>query len=542
MADGNNSALQQALLERARREQARRMQAQPEQGLMDMLYENVVGRGAVDTPGERAGEIVRGLGAGAMRGAAELVGLPGSAMQGMDYLARRAGLIPEEYRSPVAEAMSGAGLRRGLEQVTGGASEYVAPGTAGEFAGTVGEFVGGGAGGRLAPLVAGGLASEAAGQMTEGTAAEPYARIAGGIIGPGIGQMAESAARRAISPYGGASAERLRLADVLAQYDIPVTAGQRTGAEALRRKEGMTAAGEAMAETQREAFTKAVLSTAGIDASRATADVMQEAGKRISRQYDDITRGVDIPVDRKAVADMSEVMRTYRELAPSESVPPFFGNVNREFLDAAMSGKPITAKTLQVWRQNFSKLTASNDRATQEAAIQAREILDDLTESALIKAGKPEAAAELTGLRPQYRNLLAIERAAAMRGAEEGLLSPAQVRSSVAMQSRRQYVRGQRGDIGELGRAGAAVLSPLPAAPAGGQRFLPEMTRAAQVGAGAYLGGPVGAAAGYIAPQVAGALRMTPLMQRYLANQLVSPAQPLTRADFLRTLPGLLAQ
>ena len=184
MADKNNAALQQALLERARREKARRMQAQPEQGLMDMLYENVVGRGAVDTPGERAGELVRGLGAGAMRGAAELVGLPGSAMQGMDYLARRAGLIPEEYRSPVAEAMSGAGLRRGLEQVTGGASEYVAPGTAGEFAGTVGEFVGGGAGGRLAPLVAGGLASEAAGQMTEGTALEMPARIAGAFFGP----------------------------------------------------------------------------------------------------------------------------------------------------------------------------------------------------------------------------------------------------------------------------------------------------------------------------------------------------------------------
>jgi len=186
MAGDNNIALQQALLERARREQARRTQTQTQSGpgILGSIYENVIGSGAADTPGEQAGELIKGLGAGAMRGITELVGLPGSAMQGIDYLTRRAGLIPEEYRSPVAEAMSGAGLRRGLEQVTGGASEYVAPGTAGEFAGTVGEFVGGGVGGKLKPLVAGGLASEAAGQMTEGTALEMPARIAGAFFGP----------------------------------------------------------------------------------------------------------------------------------------------------------------------------------------------------------------------------------------------------------------------------------------------------------------------------------------------------------------------
>lgn len=182
MAD--QSALQAALLERARREKARRGQAAQPQGILDMLRENIIGSGAVDTPGERAGELIRGAGAGAIRGAAELAGLPGTAMQGVDYLARRAGLLPEEYRSPVAETMSGAGIRRGLERMTGGATEYVAPGTAGEFAGTIGEFVGGGAGGRLAPLVAAGAASEAAGQLTEGTALETPARIAGAFFGP----------------------------------------------------------------------------------------------------------------------------------------------------------------------------------------------------------------------------------------------------------------------------------------------------------------------------------------------------------------------
>jgi hypothetical protein len=544
MADDNNIALQQALLERARREKARRAQAQAQSGpgLLGSIYENVIGSGAADTPGEKAGELIKGLGSGAMRGITELVGLPGSAMQGIDYLTRRAGLIPEEYRSPVAEAMSGAGLRRGLEQVTGGASEYAAPGTAGKFAGTVGEFVGGGVGGKLKPLVAGGLASEAAGQMTEGTAAEPYARVAGGLAGPMVGQVAERAARRAVSPYGGAGEERLRLADVLSQYDIPVTAGQRTGSDVLRRAEGATPAGEAISERQREAFTRAVLGTAGVQANRATGDVLNEAAQNIGRQFDSITAGVSVVPDSTTLTNMSRALEQYRQIAPSGSVPPLFKDVNKEVVRSFRSGNSIPAERLKQWRSAFSKLTKSENAATRSAAVGVMDVLDDAIARGLTAVGRPEDVSRLSQLREQYRNLMAVEGAAAMRGAEEGLLSPAQIRSAVARQSRRQYVRDQRGDIGELARAGSDILSPLPSAPAGGQRFLPEVKRASQIAAGTYLGGPVGGVAAYLAPQAAGALRMTDPMQRYLANQLVSPAQPLTSADFLRTIPGLLAQ
>ena len=279
-----------------------------------------------------------------------------------------------------------------------------------------------------------------------------------------------------------------------------------------------------------------------MQANRATGDVLNEAAQNIGRQFDGITTGVSVVPDSTTLTNMSRALEQYRQIAPSGSVPPLFKDVNKEVVRSFRSGNSIPAEQLKQWRSAFSKLTKSENAATRSAAIEAMDVLDDAIARGLTAAGRPEDVARLSQLREQYRNLMAVEGAAAMRGAEEGLLSPAQIRSAVARQSRRQYVRDQRGDIGELARAGSDILSPLPSAPAGGQRFLPEVKKASQIAAGTYLGGPVGGVAAYLAPQAAGALRMTDPVQRYLANQLVSPAQPLTRADFLRTMPGLLAQ
>ena len=53
-------------------------QMQPERTIGQTIYENVIGSGAVDTPGERLGELIRGAGAGFQRGSAQLAGLPGT--------------------------------------------------------------------------------------------------------------------------------------------------------------------------------------------------------------------------------------------------------------------------------------------------------------------------------------------------------------------------------------------------------------------------------------------------------------------------------
>lgn len=167
--------------------------AEPKRGFGQTIYENVVGSGEVDTPGERAGELIKGAGAGMMRGAAGLLGLPGD-VAGMvrgaaQYAGEKVGVQPDSAVAKAAGFLlpsypTSEDVRSGLGAVTGGRSEFVAPGTLGKYAATIGEFIPGAVGGgpkALAQMVAAGAASETAGQITEGAAIEPFARIIGAL-------------------------------------------------------------------------------------------------------------------------------------------------------------------------------------------------------------------------------------------------------------------------------------------------------------------------------------------------------------------------
>jgi hypothetical protein len=156
----------------------------------ETLYENVVGSGEIDTTGERISSLVKGAGAGIVRGAAGVLGLPSMAMSGMDALAAKLGILRPDYAevdpfgTALKQATSTEGIRGAVSDLTGGQTEYVDPTTLGKYVGTTSEFVGGG--GFNVPAIAGGLLSEASGQAFEGTSFEPAARIVGGIVG-GVG-------------------------------------------------------------------------------------------------------------------------------------------------------------------------------------------------------------------------------------------------------------------------------------------------------------------------------------------------------------------
>lgn len=171
-----------------------------------------------DQPGA-AGDAFASFAAGVGRGAADLVGLPGT----IGDLARtglQAGLsggyrlatgawpettsdsaVERFFAGPSSEVeqaligggsmpLSGNQMRAGLSAVTGGATDYQPQTTAGEYARTIGEFLPGAmslGGGGLANAARYGVipavTSETAGQATEGTALEPYARVAGALAG-----------------------------------------------------------------------------------------------------------------------------------------------------------------------------------------------------------------------------------------------------------------------------------------------------------------------------------------------------------------------
>lgn len=517
------------------------------------IYDNLIGdpNDGVDSYGERLGrgvnDVAKAGAAGVARGTTALADAPGALMSGYGSLVA-AGLEKTGIASPetadtvrrgiVATVPTGDGTlaRDTAAALTGGATEYRGKTTAGQYAGTIGEFLPGAAlfgGTSPTNLVKYGavpaVTSEAAGQAAEGTGWENTARIAGALAGGILPDLLTKGAARLISPNGGADPERLKLAAVLDDFGVPISAGQRVGNEALRRKEGLTGAGQNLSAAQKEAFTVAALKTAGIEAKRATAEVLDEAAKRIGSVFDDVTRGVDVTPDANAMTSLAGAVNTYKSLAPTSNQAPLVGNILKDVTKAFRGGNVIPAATVNTWRSSLSKLTTSADAATREAANAALEAVDDMLTSALNAAGKADDVARLATARGQWRNFLAIQKAATGAGeaTAAGLLSPAQLRSAVVQQGRSAFARGKRGDIGDLARAGVGVMDNLPnsGTPAGIRAMLPGGSLSAALGAG--LGssaGPYGAIAGAIAgaavPGIAGAVRMSRPMQAYLANQM----------------------
>lgn len=507
-------------------------------------------------------DVVKSAGAGLARGATGLLDLPGAVFGGMSSLAGKGleatGLVSPEFAQQMAQSAAqsfpggtGNTFRGGAADLTGGATEYTGQTLPGQFAGTVGEFLPGAIAGpgnmarnALMYGVLPGVASEAAGQATEGTAMEPWARALAAIGAPLAASAVTKGVKAVISPYGGADPERLKLAKVLDDFGVSITAGQRTGAEGLRRAEGATGRGQEIMAQQADDFTKAALKTIGTDATRATPEVLASTAKRIGTVFDDVLQGVDVMPDAQALADFSAAMATYRQLAPKATSVPLLENINKELVRSFRGGAPIPAKTLSTWRSSLSQLTTSADTATREAALAALEAVDNSLASTLTAAGRADDLARLTEARGQWRNYLAIQKAASRAGEERalGVISPSALRNELALQGRTAYATGRRGDIGNLARAGEAVMKPLPTVAAGGVRNVPGVSALLSGAAGSAIGGPAGAVAGMLAPSVYNAARMTAPIQAYLANQLVSRGGNVLTPDILRTVPGLLAQ
>tara|TARA_R110001606_G_C15127412_1_gene622871 strand:- start:51 stop:644 length:594 start_codon:yes stop_codon:yes gene_type:complete len=178
-------------------------------------------------------------------------------------------------------------------------------------------------------------------------------------------------------------------------------------------------------------------------------------------------------------------------------------------------------------------MATSENPNMARAASEVLEEIDEVINQSLMATGRVDDVARLQEARRQYRDYLAIERAATAAGAEMagGLLTPNALRVGVQGQSPSAYVRGQRGDLGDITRAAQSVLKPLPSVLSGGGRALEQGGRAAMGVAGTYMGGPLVGIAGLVAPEIAGALARTRPAQAYLRNQLTSPQSILTPAQ-----------
>jgi len=473
-------------------------------------------------------DVVRSSLSGLGRGATELAALPATIGGGLDALSERVGLIPEGSRTNIPSL--GDGIRNLGSQITSGATGYNPQTTTGEYAQTVGEFVGGGAGAKAGLL--GGLASEGAGQLTEGTRLEMPARIAGGLLG-------SVAATPRPGQFRGTD-EASRLANVLDGAGVRnVTAGQRLGAERLMRAEGRLAPSGA----QLDDFTASTMRQLGSAERLATPETLRAVEQRIVGQMDDAVRGADIVPDSNIAQRALDVADRYKDRIPEGSLEPRLRGIANEIRALAESRSPVTAERLKGWRQEIGDLAMSDKIATRQAAHSVRELIDSLTDQALTVAGRTDDIASLESARTSYRDFIGVRDASTRAGAERGTLSPTALNQSIIRsQGRESYALGRGTPMQDFTRAGAAILRPAPAVSPGSNRNfavpggLAALGGTAGFAVGNMPGAIAGAGAAQMAPMAGQAMMRSHAMQSLLRDPLSIPRQATPM------LPGLLSQ
>jgi hypothetical protein len=472
---------------------------------------------------ERALDLAKAALGGLVRGAAGVAALPSLAGELLDVGYEKIGLIPEGSAAAQRERnpLSTQNIGRATSFVSGGLSEYQPTTTLGKYAGTAAEFgVGGGllGGAKAVPAaLISGVGSEAGGQLAErffpdSTYAETIGRVGGAIVAP-------AAAGRLVQPAGAIDPIALKQAKTVEDaLGVKLTAGEATASRGLRALEGATTA----TEEQLDAYTKYVMRAIGSDADRATAEAIDASRKRIGAEFDAAAKGIDVTPatatsgGQPAALHLGAIASRYERTAPSSEVVGEIRRFANWFNEAAQGGRKISSDELLDWRSYLSDITASASSQTQKAAVDALEVLDNVIEQSLTAAGKTDELARLITARQQYRDYLAVEKAAGGGAIERGILTPAAMEGAMKGQGYGSYVRGGRGELGAVTQATADVLKPLPAVLPAGVRAIQGGATLGGGAAGYALGGPAAAVFGAAMPTAVQQGILSAPMQAYL--------------------------
>ena len=506
----------------------------PGERLGAMIQENLIGRGEVDTPGEKLGQYIRGAGAATARGIADVPAIPANLAQ-LAVMGGEKLMGSEAGSSSASRALDRLpDTRSGLSYVTGGESDYVAPGKAGEYISTAGEFAGGAgfASGPSAMLkygVAPGIASESAGQLTKGTPIEPYARLGAALIAPTV-------ASRVVSPFGGADDELLAAAQRAREIGLKPSAGQEVGSRVLQGVEDTLST----TPQQLDDIAAAAMRTVGSDAPRVTPKALVEVGKNLGNKFDDVLAGVDSIPSPRVTAMVDDVVARYIQMTPDNAPIPRVSTLAKEIIEASSGRKVVSLETFKRWRTEIGDLLDSRSPSAEEAARGLRAAIDEATDQSLRAAGRVDDIARLADVRRQWWNFMGLKDWAkgAGQNARLGRPSPESLRAAVRRTQGNEAISLGRGtDLADLATTAEAAIPSVPSVSAGGVRSVsPEML----LGAGGFAsGGLTGLATGLGLSTAARETVMNPMLQRYLRNQ---SAGPVTASGMTSMLPGLLSQ
>lgn len=365
--------------------------------------------------------------------------------------------------------------------------------------------------------------------VSQALAAQPATQLAAGAVGGAVEQATDSpllgTAAALATPLAAAAPGRLirpirnqlsregrRLAGIAADEGIPLTAGQRSGSQALRRLEDtfetlpLTSGPQrAISERQQTAFNRAVLRRAGVDADTATPEVVDGAFRNLGRQFDDLSARTVVQLDDDFGRAINATTNEFSRVLPSEQ-RGIFGNILE---DIASFGRELPGDVYQTTRSRLTRRARSIAQSDPELSNAFRGVRDALDDAAG-RSVAPQLRDQWREIRTQYRNLKAISNAISRpsAGAAEGSISPAVLQSAVRQgQTRDAFARGS-GELNDLARVGQRFLKPPPDSGTAQRRFFQELlTGGGALGGfavgGDLLSGGLGFGAALFGPRVA---------------------------------------
>jgi hypothetical protein len=247
--------------------------------------------------------------------------------------------------------------------------------------------------------------------------------------------------------------------NTLLRNDVPLSKAQ-TGkgfiAEQMKSaaRAANTVLGESdMPEIQRQAFTAAVLKKAGMDATRATPDVMAQLKDQVGTVYDDLHSRVPTLVDAKDTQAIHDIMiKAGREDAAPVAAQAQ-GLLDRKNPSTGQIGQ-ISGNESQAVRSALVRLQQSSNVSTKHWAGELKDALDNAFE----KHATPEDAAAMKAVRERFIKMKQIEDAVGTD--PNGYIAPTRLYNILTQKKNRgASIYGKGGqEMIDLARAGKDVL------------------------------------------------------------------------------------
>lgn len=282
----------------------------------------------------------------------------------------------------------------------------------------------------------------------------------GAALGGGL-TFGLSGLGKVITPFPADSARRAELATTLRREGVPVSAGEATGNEGLRRAEvqlGRTPGSQLFVEkptaNDMEKVVQQALQRAGnTTANRATPEVIDEGMKTVGSTIGRIQGSTPVHLDNQTWTEAIDIVNRSQN---SLTLPGEVAIVSR-FVDRLTSGQQLSSEAASALRTDLNE-AIKNSRTNSGLngyLIDIKEALDGSLERTLSNVGKHAEHAELAQARRHYANWNVIANTVAKSGSEgdRGLFTPAALANAVSDSvGRVGAVRG-RGDLNELGKA-----------------------------------------------------------------------------------------